>query len=226
MSLDPDISTALEQQVVPIRWLLFANFDGDPLRWTSAIYDRTFGGSETGDPDLDGQTFEAMDSHGDTEPLLIEIGDIVQAEGGSDTFTISLGALVLKDTGLLNLIGDRTKWQGRKVRVWWYVEDTDGSIIGDVPVSCYKVRFSAMDIAGDPSKQTVIASAESYLSILSGSTGRTWGQQKEYDSGDTSSAATTANANGTNQKTVPGITLPNGVTLPAGINFGGFGLFY
>lgn len=214
MPLDSAISTALDQQVVPIRWLILADFDGDPLRWTSAPYDRVFGGSETGDSDLDGFTFEAMDSHGDTEPLLMDIGSIDHAEGGSDTFTISLGALILKDTDLLNLIGNRANWQGRKIRVWWYVEDTDGSIIGDIPVSCYKGRFSAIDIAGDPSKQTIIASAESYLSILTGSTGRTWGQQKEYDSGDTSGAATTANANGTNQKTVPGITLPNGMPWP------------
>lgn len=214
MPLDSAISTALDQQIVPIRWLILADFDGDPLRWTSAIYDRIFGASETGDPDLDGFTFEAMDSHGDSEPLLMDIGSIDHAEGGSDTFTISLGALILKDTDLLNLIGNRANWQGRKIRVWWYVEDTDGSIIGDIPVSCYKGRFSAIDIAGDPSQQTIIASAESYLSILTGSTGRTWGQQKEYDSGDTSGAATTANANGTNQKTVPGITLPNGMPWP------------
>lgn len=216
--MDAAVVAALEGSVQHVRWLIWLDIDTDPLRATSALYDRTFGSSETGDADIDGETFESQASGSDSDPLVATIGDVTHAEDGSETVQLSLSGLILKDTDLLNLFGDRSKYQGRWARLWWYLEDpSDGSIIGDQVWPYYTGKMTRAAVSGSPESQTISLSVESYLSVLGGSSGRTWGQQKEYDSGDTSASATLAAANGTKAP-----DRPDGWVPPIGFG-GGFG---
>ena len=198
MTMDAAVKAALESPTQHIVWLIWLDIDTDPLRATSDLYDRTFGASETGDADLDGETFDAQVAAGDADPLIATIGDVTHGEDGTETVELSLSGLILKDTALLNLFGDRSKYQGRWVRLWWYLRDpADGSIIGGQVWPYYTGKMVRAPVSGSAESQRITLKCESYLSVLGGSSGRTWGQQKEYDSGDTSQSATLAAASGT-----------------------------
>lgn len=211
MALDPTVGAALDAATVTIRWLFFVDLDGMPIRRTTALYSRTFGGADTGDADLDGQTFTAMSAAADDEDaLILEMGEIENAGGGSDTFTLTLSGLLLPDNDLLNIMGDKSKWSRRKLRAWWYIENPDGSILAGKVMNRHKGRMVQFDIIADADRQAIVVSSETYLAIMTGSSGRTWGQQKEYDPGDTSPEATFAAANGIYHQTVKGALLPPG----------------
>jgi hypothetical protein len=220
MSLPSVVEDALDETAVPWHLLIWADFDGDPIYWTSEVYDRTFGASETGDSYLDGKTFKASTRPSDPQDaLIVGLGDIEQGAGGSDTLTITLSGQILGDTDVLNIVGDRTKWAERRLCIWWFIRDDDGSIIGGIPDLYYKGRFVAVDDACAPDNSSLVVSIETYRAVLTGVSGRRIDQQQAYDAGDTSPAATVAAANGLHSAVVSGaIVLPGGgtINLPGG----------
>lgn len=222
MPIDPAVAAATEASHHNVVWLIWLDIDTDPLRATSDLYDRTFGASETGDEDLDGETYETQTAGADTDPLIATIGEVVHSEDGTETVELSLSGLILKDTDLLNLFGDRTKYQGRWVRLWWYFKNpADGSIIGGKVIPYFTGKMVRAPTSGDAHSQTITVKCEQYYTVLGGSSGRTWGQQKEYDSGDTSQSATLAAASGTQSPDRPEGWVP-GIGFGGGL-LGGFG---
>lgn len=184
--VDATTQAALEAQVVYWRVLIYADFDGDVLRGTSGIYDKTVSGS--GDSELDG-TYESYDHN------LINVGPVQHNETGSDTVSISLGGLVVNNADFLALIDDESNWQGRAARLWFYCVDEDENQVGSI-IPYYTGYMNNIKISGSPEVQRVELTIENYIVTLTGAGGKTYMMQERYDSGDLSANATIASANG------------------------------
>jgi len=202
--VSPTTQAALEAEILHWRALIYADFVGDTLRATNNIVDKTVSGS--GDAELDG-TYESFTHN------VISVSPVQHNETGSDTVSIQMSGLIV-NADFLNLIGDRTKWQGRAARLWFFVSDESGGQVGDI-VPYYTGYMNDITIAGSPSEQTVTLTIENYLTSLSVAANRTYMMQKLYDSGDLSANATLSAANGMGQSA--------GVTDLTGFNgFGGY----
>lgn len=183
--VDATTQGALEAIVLYWRMLLWADFDGDPLRATSGLYDRTISGS--GDAELDG-FYDSYDHN------LISVGPVKHNETGSDTVTVTMSGLLL-NADLLNMIGDRTKWQGRSARLWFYCADENETQVGSI-IPYYTGYMNDVVIAGSPSEQRITLTIENYLATLSGAPSQTYMMQNLFDAGDLSANATLGAANG------------------------------
>ena len=207
--VDATTQAALEASVVHWRVLLYADIDGDTLRATSGLYDKVISGS--GDSELDG-TYESY-SH-----QIIEVGPVKHNETGSDTVTISMNGLLVnleqildrdgdpilsrdsenifvRTSDLLNTIGDKTRWQGRTARLWFYCVDENEAQVGSI-IPYYTGYMNDIVIAGSPDQQRVMLTIENYLASLSGAPSKTYMMQNLFDSGDLSANATLGAANG------------------------------
>jgi hypothetical protein len=207
--VDATTQAALEGSILNWRALIYADIDGDVLRATSGLYDRTISGS--GDSELDG-TYESYDHN------MVEVGPVKHNETGSDTVTISLngilvsfnpilerdedpiydrsgGSVLARTTDLLNVIGDKTRWQGRAARLWFYCVDENEAQVGSI-VPYYTGYMNDLVITGSPEAQKITMTIENYLASLSGAPGKTYMMQNLFDSGDLSANATLGAANG------------------------------
>ncbi|MEL6707608.1 MAG: hypothetical protein AAFP79_04945 [Pseudomonadota bacterium] len=194
MALDAVTQAALEEDVTPWRVLVYADFQGDVLRATSGLYERNVTGS--GDAELDG-LYDPYDHN------LVSVGAVTHQEDGSDTVTIALSGLIVNDADFLNLIGDRTRWQGRAARLWFYLVDEDENPATPI-IPYYTGYMTDVTILGDPKSQTVALTIENYLASLSGAQAKTYLMQDRFDPGDTSAAASIAAANGLVEGTISG----------------------
>jgi hypothetical protein len=195
-NLSGTLQTAIEQPIVYARWVCYLDVVGDPLRATTGLYDKTFSG--TGDPDLDGDTYSSYPSD------LITVSEVQHDENGSNQVSVSMSGLIVNNVDFLNTIGNRSNWQGRTARLWWYVVDENETQIGEV-YGYYTGYMNDITINGSPDAQTITLTIEHYLVTLSNTTNKTYQMQKEYDSGDESAARSIAAANGANKS---GISTP------------------
>lgn len=189
--VDATTQTALEGSVLNWRMLIYADIDGDVLRATSGLYDKVISGS--GDTELDG-TYESYDHN------LIEVGAVRHNESGSDTVAVSLGGLLInppdvEENDFLNIIGDRTRWQGRAARLWFYCVDENETQVGSI-IPYYTGYMNDVTINGSPQSQTVTLTIENYLATLAGAQNKTYLMQSMFDAGDLSANASIAAANG------------------------------
>lgn len=192
-NLTPTLQTAIEQPIVYARWVCYLDVVGDPLRATTGLYDKTFSG--TGDPDLDGDTYVSYPSD------LISVSEVTHDEAGSNQVSVSMSGLIVNNADFLNIIGNRSNWQGRTARLWWYVVDQNENQIGEV-YSYYTGYMNDVTINGSPDSQTITLTIEHYLVTLSATTGKTYAMQKEYDAGDDSASRAISAANGANKSGV------------------------
>lgn len=183
--VDATTQAALEAQVVYWRALLYADFVGDTLRATSGLYDKTVSSSDT---ELNG-TYESY-SHN-----VIEVGAVKHNENGSDTLAVSMSGLIVNNAAFLAIIGDKTKWQGRAARLWFYCTDSSETQIGSI-IPYYTGYMNDITISGDADSQKVTLTIENYLVSLAGAPNKTMLQQSIFDSGDLSANASIAAANG------------------------------
>lgn len=160
----------------------------DPLRITTFGADTIFSG--TGDSDLDGKTFVAWGG------ALIDISDISDNEGGSDTLTVRLSGIVSMDADVVAKIGNKALWQGRLCRVWMRVYDESGVTAQGAVVALYTGYMSSVRIGAEPESQVIELSVEKHLSFYSQASNRSYLNQTDYDLADTSAAATMAASNG------------------------------
>lgn len=205
---DATASAELSAAILQPHWVGWLDFSGDPVRVTTAPYSVTFSG--TGDSDLDGYTFDAV------EPALVSISDIHHQDKGSDTVTASLSGLVGPNSDLLSIIGDRSLWRGREAALWLMLYDTSFARVGNV-WRYYTGRMVSAPISGSPESQTIDVQIESYLASLSAASNRTYLDQADFDSGDLSAEAAIAIANGTH-----GANLRD---VPAVGQYGGYGYY-
>ena len=192
--LDSTAQAAVETTFAP-GWFIFLDVDGDPVRVTNVGADVAF--VSTGDADLDGFTFTSFGGPN------LAVGDISNSDSGSDTFQITLSGILNLDTALLNAIGDKTKWQGRVGRVWMHAYDETGTTPQGAIAHFETGYMSSVRIVSSPGgdgqngTQAIIASLENWLAAFNAASNRSYLNQKDYDSADTSAAATIAASNGT-----------------------------
>jgi hypothetical protein len=192
-ALDTTAKAALERSIIVPAYFIWLDIGTDDLRITTYGQDVTFSG--TGDTDLDGNTFVAFGGP------WIDLSEISNTEGGSETLTITLSGIVSMDTTILNDIGDKTLWQGRTCRVWTQLYDETGTAKQGAIVPLYTGYMSAVSVKASPTEQAIILSVENYLAFFSAASNRSYLGQKDYDAADTSAAATLACANGLRRDT-------------------------
>jgi hypothetical protein len=187
------IAALRAQTVIPI-YVGFLDILGDPIRVTTAPYALAFTG--TGDADLDGHTFSAID------PSLISVSQITMKEGGAETVTVTLSGLIGVDGTLLNQIGNKANWQGRVARLWRMQWNEDLSQAGGV-WPFFTAYMTVPKIVGDQSSQTIQLDIESYLSFITAASNRSYLTQRDFDPDDLSADASIACANGTTAAGAP-----------------------
>lgn len=184
--VDATTQAALEATVVNWRVLIYADFVGDVLRGTSGLYNKTISGS--GDTELDG-TYDSFDHN------LINVSPVKHNETGSDTVAISMSGLVVNNADFLAIIGDKSKWQGRIARLWFYCVDQNESQVGSV-IPYYTGYMNEVSISGSAGSQTVTLTIENYLASIAGAQNKTYLIQNIFDAGDLSAETSIAAANG------------------------------
>ena len=207
--VDATTQAALEGTILNWRMLIYADVDGDVLRATSGLYNKTVTGS--GDSELDG-VYESYNHN------LIEVSAVRHNETGSDTVAVTLGGLLInlayiqeRDESLiydrfgalvqqrindfLNIIGDRTRWQGRAARLWFYCVDENENQVGSI-IPYYTGYMNDVTITGSPESQKVTLTIENYLATLAGAQNKTYLMQSMFDPGDLSANASISAANG------------------------------
>lgn len=187
-TMDSTAKTALENVIVTPAFFIFIDIAGDPVRVTTYGADVTITGS--GDTELDG-TYSAINAQ------LVNVGDVSHSDNGSDTLVIELSAILGIDTALMNELGDRTKWQGRPVRLWFRLYDETGVTAQGGYVPYYTGYASAAEVSVAPGEQAFRLKVENYLAAFNQASNRSYLNQKDYDAADTSASASIAAANGT-----------------------------
>lgn len=187
-TMDATAAAALDLQAIRPAFIAYLDILGDPVRATTGPANVQFAG--TGDPDLDGHVFSAID------PTVVDIGDVRNDEaGGSDALTCSLSGLLLPDAELLATIADPANWRGREAKLWFRVRDENGVNQGAI-VPYYTGYMVALDILPSPESQTIQLKIENYRALLTRASNRTYLDQKSFDPNDVSAAATISAANG------------------------------
>ena len=184
--VDPTTQAALEATVVNWRVLIYADFVGDVLRGTSGLYNKTISGS--GDSELDG-TYDSFNHD------LINVSTVKHNESGSDTVSISMSGLVVNNADFLAIIGDKSKWQGRIARLWFYCVNENESQVGSI-IPYYTGYMNEVGISGSAESQTVTLTIENYLTSIAGAQNKTYLIQNIFDAGDLSAETSIAAANG------------------------------
>lgn len=190
MEQRPDAAAQAALAAAVRRPVTFAFLDlaGDPIRVTNAPYAFSF--TDTGDADLDGFTFTAV------EPRVVSVGTVRAKEGGSDTLSLQLSGLASVDDELMTEIGDRSRWVGRDCRLWRAMLDPhDLTRIGAI-WSYFTGYMSVPQITGDRRSQVITLSVETYLAFFGNASNRTYLDQQSFDPGDHSAALAIAIANG------------------------------
>lgn len=170
---------------VTIAWL---DVLGQPIRVTNAPYGFSFSG--TGDVDLDGFTYSAVD------PRVVSVGVVQAKEGGSDTLTLTLSGLAGIDDDLMTTLSDRANWQGRTARLWRAMLDPQSLARLGAIWTFYTGYMTVPRIVGDRASQTIQLEVESYLGFFTEATNRSYIDQAAYDPGDHSAELAIAIANG------------------------------
>lgn len=188
---DADAAAALAERVRRPVTFCFLDIAGDVVRVTDAPYSFSFSG--TGDEDLDGFTFDAVD------PRVVEVGSVKLKDTGTDTVNLRLSGLIGIDGDLMNQIGNKANWQGRDARLWKaMLHPEDLTQIGAI-WSYYTGYMSVPKIVGDQTSQSISLDLESYLAFFGQASGRTYLDQDQYDAGDLSAQLAIAIANGAAQ---------------------------
>jgi hypothetical protein len=195
-SFDATAKDALGASVIRPAYFGYLDILGDPFRVTTADANVTFSG--TGDADLDGLEFSAI------IPDFVDIGDVVQSEGGSETVTCSLSGLLNGDADTLNTLADPANWRGRKARLWVWIRDETGAAQGAI-VPYYTGYMAALSVIPTPESQTIQLSIENYLAALNAASNRTYLGQKSFDPTDVSASALLASANGARRGPASGV---------------------
>lgn len=204
--MDAATIAALGQEVVYVQWFAWLDIAGDPVRSVTGVQNIAFGAGETGDPDLDGFTFEGVPSD------LVDVGDVQHSEDGSETVTASLSGLPFENSELLDVVGQKAKWRKREARLWFRVLEPLEYGAGGQPVTFtplpinryYSGYLVNLTVESGEEDQRIVATIENYQAALSEASGLTYLHQSEFDAGDKSATQTLAAANGMQKAGVRG----------------------
>jgi hypothetical protein len=209
MSLpDATASAALAAKVIEPVTLIWMDVVGDVVRVNTSGSDIAVSG--TGDPELDGFTFEGINAS------FIKISEVFSDIGGTRSVTAELSGVKGMDDTTLAVIQDPANWQGRIVRMWRMINDGSGVRQGGYQ-AYYTGYMMVLDDIDKPDGSTLRMTIESYIAANLRPSNRTILEQEIFDPDDKSALAAVAIANGTS-----GASL---VATPAFAGFGGLGVF-
>jgi hypothetical protein len=106
-----------------------------------------------------------------------------------------MSGLVVNNADFLAIIGDKSKWQGRTARLWFYCVDQNESQIGSI-IPYYTGYMNEVGISGNSESQAVSLTIENYLASIAGAQNKTYLIQNIFDAGDLSGEAAVSAANG------------------------------
>lgn len=203
--MDAATLAALGREEVYIQWFVWLDIVDDPLRAVSGVENIEIGAGETGDPDLDGFTFQAIPSE------LVNVSDVQHSQEGSGTVTVTLSGLPLVNSELLDLIGNRPRWRKRQARMWYRLlnptVDANGTITAFTALPLYSFYSGYLiDMVVDSGAETqpISVTIENYQAALTEASGLTYLHQNEFDPLDDSASQTLAAANGMQKAGVAG----------------------
>lgn len=185
-TFDTAAAGALNRDVIRAADFAFFDFSGAPLRVTTFGADVTV--TASGDSELDG-TYSAVSAK------LVDLGEVSHGEGGSGTLVAQLSGILTLDADMLADIADTTKWRGRVIRRWKRLYDENDATVGAF-APYYTGYMVSVEILPSRESQIIRVQCENYLAMLKQPSNRTYLGQKNYDSADTSAAATISAANG------------------------------
>lgn len=203
---DATASAALDGDVKPI-WLIYMDFLDNPLRGCSAGQTLTFTG--TGDPDLEGQTFDGINSQ------MLEVTDISTGDGGTETVTIRISGIPGLDNDAINEINNPATYQGRVARLWRIIRNGDSEYEGGIQPYYTGYMVGGM-ISSEPEESIIDIQVEGYIAAHSAPSMRTYLDQELYDPGDLSARASIAIANGAGADPAIGSTVTVGTPVNRG----------
>lgn len=202
--VDATAAASLDAPVQRPAFFAFLDIVGHEQRVTTAGYDVAF--AATGDDDLDGFTFEAVN------PAFVEIGEVRHGPNGSETMTCTLSGIAGLDDDLIAALEDRSLYRGRIARFWKMERDEEGQPIGGL-IAYHTGWMSAPEY--DVEAGTITLRIEGYYAAVTGeASNRSYSGLASYDPADKSAAATLACANGI--KAGPGGTVSTGNSLGLG----------
>jgi hypothetical protein len=186
----PDTAAAaqIDREIVKPVFFAFLDFANEPIRATTSGSNITLTGS--GDPDIDDLEFIGLSSD------LVEISPIKMSEGGTESVTATLSALIDLDIDMLNELGDAANYQGRVARLWRMIRN-DNNVQQGALQHYYTGYMTNLDITSEPQKQVIDLNIEGFVAAHSHASNRSYLDQEKYDAGDLSAKAAIAIANGT-----------------------------
>lgn len=183
--IDPIASAALSFDINPI-FMGFIDFANEPMRVNTSGSDLQFSG--TGDVDIDGFAFSGISAS------VVDIGPVLNKSGGSETLEVTLTALQILDQDLLDDINNEENWQGREIRLWRIIRDSNNVKQGGIQ-HYYTGNMTSVVINARPDSQTIKVSVEGYFAAFTAASNRSYLDQERYDPGDLSARAAIALVN-------------------------------
>lgn len=168
-----------ENPVIRPIWLLWLDVEDDPLYAHTGLGSITFEEGETGDPALDGKTFEGLG-------VFAYMGDIEEGENGSGPVQITLPGVDPALPGFKPLIADAKLWQYRRAVLWFSYLADDGSGLIDAPEREKTGRMDGLEITHDRDTCTITLAIEGFAASSGPPLGTKYSEQPEIDADDIS----------------------------------------
>lgn len=205
--MDPTASAALSEEIIKPVFLGFIDFDNEPMRVNTSGANIAFSG--TGDPDLDGFTFDGITGSA------VDISPVANKDGGTESITVTLSGLPVLDQDMLDEINDPVNWRGKEMRMWRIIRNAANVQQGGVQ-HYYTGNMTNLNIAASPEGQTIVVTVEAYLAAYSAASNRTYLDQEKYDAGDLSARAAIAIANNASGGSPAGGVIATGGIISSG----------
>lgn len=168
-----------ENPVIRPIWLIWMDVEGDPLYAHTGTGTISFEEGETGDPALDGKTFEGLGA-------FAMMGDIQESENGSGPMTITLPGVDPDEPGFKQLIAERRRWQYRRAIVWFsYLNEAMTGLI-DYPQREKTGRLDGLRITHDQETCAISVNIVGFSADSSPPLASKYADQPEIDPSDIS----------------------------------------
>ena len=177
--LDAATATAFDNPILPMAAIVYLDVQNDPLFAWSGIGDLVFTAGQTGDANLDGNTFSGTGT-------LIEIGSIAEGIGGSDSLEITLPGVDINDNELKQVVTNRNRWQFRRAIVWLVLLDPNTYAIAGKPFRIKTGRMDQMPYSENASGGTIKCTIEGQQSYGNSALATRYAEQIDINPNDTS----------------------------------------
>jgi hypothetical protein len=168
-----------EKSVIRPIWFLFMDVEDDPLYAHTGQGSITFAEDETGDPALDGHTFEGLG-------VFAMMGDIQQSENGSGPMQLTLPGVDPDKPGFKPLIADRRRWQYRRAIVWFSFINEEMTGLIDYPQREKTGRLDNLQVTHDTDTCTISIDIEGFAANSAPPLASRYADQPDIDPDDIS----------------------------------------